>query len=89
MQSLATWLLSSGGFGALLWLGYRLHSDAVRAERGRADDWRTAAQTTAEANRVLSTSIDKLAEAVERSMRVQDEILRNQQDLLRRRRGAA
>lgn len=41
-DSLAPWL-APGGIGTLLcWLGYRLHVDAVTAERRRADDWRTA-----------------------------------------------
>lgn len=37
------WLLAPGVFGGLCWLGYRLHLDAVMAERGRADDARARA----------------------------------------------
>jgi hypothetical protein len=45
-DSLAPWLASGGGAGiagAIAWLVYRLHADAVAAERRRADDWRAAA----------------------------------------------
>jgi len=44
MQALLAWFLAPSGFGALLWLGYKLHSDAVKAERGRADDARARAE---------------------------------------------
>jgi len=46
-QSLTAWLASGGAagvVGSLTWLAYRLHADAVNAERRRADDWRTAWQ---------------------------------------------
>ncbi len=45
-ETLAPWLASGGGAGiagAIAFLVYRLHADAVAAERRRADDWRTAA----------------------------------------------
>ncbi len=45
-DSLAPWLASGGGAGIagfVSFLIYRLHADAVAAERRRADDWRTAA----------------------------------------------
>jgi hypothetical protein len=38
------WLLAPGVFGGLIWLGYRLHRDAVDAHRGRADDARARAE---------------------------------------------
>lgn len=45
-----------GGLSSLIvslsWIVYKLHRDAVEAERGRADDWRAAAmgyKATAEA----------------------------------------
>jgi uncharacterized membrane protein len=38
---------------------------ALSAERRRADDWRTAAQTTATANEVMATNIEKLITSVE------------------------
>ncbi len=38
-------VFGSGGFlSTLAWIGYRLHSDAVSAERGRADDARARAE---------------------------------------------
>ena len=50
MTELLPWLAAGlgvgGGGGVILGLArlaYRLHVDAVTAERGRADDWRTAA----------------------------------------------
>ena len=45
MQSLVQWLASGGAVGvvgSVTWLAYRLHADAVSAERRRADDWREA-----------------------------------------------
>ena len=42
-ETLLPLLASSGVTGALAWLFYRLHRSALDAERGRADDWRTAA----------------------------------------------
>jgi hypothetical protein len=45
-DSLAPWLASGSGAGiagAIAWIVYKLHADAVAAERRRADDWRTAA----------------------------------------------
>ena len=38
---------------------------ALAAERHRADDWRTAAQTTAAANAVQAVNLDKLITSIE------------------------
>lgn len=38
---------------------------ALSAERRRADDWRTAAQTSSAANAVMSANIEKLITSVE------------------------
>jgi hypothetical protein len=43
-DSLAPWLAQGGIVSVLAWVGYRLHADAIGAERRRADDWRTAWQ---------------------------------------------
>lgn len=43
-QALWPWLVSAGGLPSLAWIVYKLHSDAVRAERGRADDARARAE---------------------------------------------
>lgn len=48
---------------------------ALSAERRRADDWRTAAQTSSEANRVLSSNIDKLIGSVEQLSASQREVV--------------
>lgn len=62
----------------------------VAAERRRADDWRTAAQTSSEANRVLSANIDKLIGSVEQLATSQREVVSLLQTLTDRdRRGAA
>lgn len=39
--TIAPWL-GGGAAGVLAWLGYKLHSDAVSAERRRADEWSAA-----------------------------------------------
>jgi hypothetical protein len=44
---LLPFVTQAGVVGVLAWVAYRLHLDAVRAERGRADDWRAAAQREA------------------------------------------
>lgn len=63
---------------------------ALAAERRRADDWRTAAQTSSEANRVLSANIDKLIGSVEQLATSQREVVSLLQSLTdRERRDAA
>lgn len=42
-EEIVPWLLGGGGITSLSWIFYRLHRDAVAAERERADDWRAAA----------------------------------------------
>jgi hypothetical protein len=44
LDLLAQYLPGAGAFGLVLLVGYRLHSDAVKAERGRADDARSRAE---------------------------------------------
>lgn len=43
-ETFAPWLAQGGVTGILAWVGYRLHMDAVKAERGRADDARARAE---------------------------------------------
>lgn len=43
-SSLTPWLAQGGVTGILAWVGYRLHVDAINAERRRADDWRAVAE---------------------------------------------
>lgn len=66
-DSLGPWLAGGGGTaiaGGIVWLIYRLHSDAIAAERGRADDARARAEAEA-----------KRAEAAERRADVREEQL--------------
>lgn len=44
LDAAAPFLAQGGVVAVLAWLGYRLHIDAVRAERGRADDARARAE---------------------------------------------
>lgn len=69
-------VLGSGGFlTTVVWAVYRLHTDAVAAERRRADDWRTAAQMQSAANEVHSANIAKLIGSVEQLSASQREVL--------------
>lgn len=43
-SSIAPILGTGGAVSVLAWVAYRLHLDAVLAERRRADDWKTAAE---------------------------------------------
>lgn len=60
MDSLRDWLLAGGGTGLLLFIGYRLHSDAVKAERGRADDARAVAAAERKRAELLQEQINIL-----------------------------
>lgn len=71
LQSLIT-----AGVGAALVTGMvTLVRMAVGAERRRADDWRTAAQTHAEANRVMTGNLEKLISTVEQMANSQREMM--------------
>ncbi len=43
-SQIAPYLGTGGAVSVLAWIAYRLHLDAVSAERRRADDWKTAAE---------------------------------------------
>jgi len=53
-------LITAGVVTAILTAMLALVRIALGAERRRADDWRTAAQTSAAANEVLTGNLDKL-----------------------------
>lgn len=78
---LADWVQTaiSGGFIAAMIVLVRI---ALGSERRRADDWRTAAQTTAEANRVMSANVDKLVGTVEQMAATQREMMGTQRELV-------
>jgi methyl-accepting chemotaxis protein len=59
-------LLQYGIAGAILAAMLALVRIAIGAERRRADDWRTAAQTTAAANEVLSSHVGGLVASVQK-----------------------
>lgn len=62
---LAPWLAQGGVTAVILWAAITLVRIAVAAERRRADDWREAAQTGAEANAVMNANVQKLIASVE------------------------
>lgn len=74
MDSLAEWL-TAGGVGAFLATTIILMRIAITAERGRADDWRTVAQTQASVGKVQEEHIRKLILAVEQLTSVQQQTL--------------
>lgn len=68
-------LLTAGAVGTILTAIIALVRIALGAERRRADDWRTAAQTSAAANAVLSGNLDKLITSVEQQATSQREMM--------------
>lgn len=77
MWDVAPWLALAGVvMGAVI----TLVKIAVAAERRRADDWRDAARTGGEANRVLSANMEKLITSVDNLASSQREILSLLQD---------
>lgn len=81
-------LVTAGAVGTVLTGMIALVRIALGAERRRADDWRTAAQTSATANAVLSTNIDKLVTSVEHLASSQREMMTVLQAVAAERRGA-
>lgn len=71
MQSLITAGVATAIIGGMITL-VRM---AVSGDRRRADDWREAAQTQAEANKVLSTNLDKLINTVEQMANSQRDMM--------------
>jgi len=62
---------------------------ALGAERRRADDWRTAAQTSTAANAILGSHVEKLISSVEQLATSQREMMALLQTVAAERRGAA
>lgn len=60
-----TSLITAGALGTIIAGIITLVRIAISAERRRADDWRLAARTSAEANTVLTGHFDKLITSVE------------------------
>lgn len=83
-MDLLTSLITAGVVGTVITAMLALVRIALGAERRRADDWRTAAQTSSAANAVLSASIDKLSASVEQSTASQREMLALLQAMSRR-----
>lgn len=75
MSSLAALLIQAGVVGTIATFTLALVRIAIRAERGRADDWREAAKTTSAANTVLSANVEKLIGSVEHLATSQREML--------------
>lgn len=65
MPAILPTLLGAGVLGTIIAGALALVRIAIAAERRRADDWRTAAQTSAQANLVLTGHFDKLIHSVE------------------------
>jgi hypothetical protein len=68
-------LLTAGSVGTVLAGVITLVRIAIRAERGRADDWRTAAQTYAAANAINGGQVEKLTASVEHLATTQREMM--------------
>lgn len=81
-------LITAGVIGTIMTGMIALVRIALGAERRRADDWRTAAQTSAAANAVLSGNIDKLVTSVEQLATSQREMMALLQSVAAERRGA-
>lgn len=68
-------LITAGVVGTILTGMLALVRIAVGSERRRADDWRTAAQTSSAANAVLGSQVEKLIGSVEQLATSQREII--------------
>ena len=82
-------LLTAGVAGTILTAMVALVRIALGAERRRADDWRTAAQTQAATNSVLTGNLDKLITSVEQLALSQREMMTLLQTMASDRRSAA
>ena len=81
-------LVTAGAVGTILTAIIALVRIALGAERRRADDWRTAAQTSAAANVILSGNLDKLITSVEQLATSQREMMALLQKMAADRRSA-
>lgn len=88
MDTLTT-LITAGALGTILTGMIALVRIALGAERRRADDWRTAAQTSAAANAILGGHVEKLIGSVEQLATSQREMMTLLQTVAAERRDAA
>jgi hypothetical protein len=84
-----TSLITAGGIGTILAGIITLVRIALSAERRRADDWRTAAQTSAAANAILGGQVEKLIASVEHLATTQREMMALLQKVAAAERGKA
>ena len=82
-------LITAGAVATISGLLVTLVRIAIGAERRRADDWRQAAQTSAKANEVLSSNVEKLVNTVEQMARSQNDMMALLQGLAAERRAAS
>lgn len=82
-------LITAGVAGTIITGMIALVRIALGAERRRADDWRTAAQTSASANAVLSDNVAKLITSVEQLVTSQRDMMALLQTMATDRRSAA
>lgn len=82
-------LITAGALSTTLGGMIALVRIALGAERRRADDWRTAAQTSAAANAILGSHVEKLISSVEQLATSQREMMALLQSVAAERRGAA
>jgi hypothetical protein len=87
--NILTSLITAGAFGTILAGVISLVRIALGAERRRADDWRTAAQTSAAANAILGSHVEKLIGSVEQLATSQREMMAMLQTMAAERRNAA
>lgn len=74
-MDILTSLITAGAFGTIIAGVITLVRIAIGAERRRADDWRTAAQTSAAANAILIGGQEKLIASVEHLATTQREMM--------------
>jgi len=67
--------VTAGAFGTILAGIIALVRIALSAEQRRADDWRTAAQTSAAANAILGGQVERLIASVEHLATTQREMM--------------
>ena len=88
-MDILTSLITAGALGTIIAGIITLVRIAIGAERRRADDWRTAAQTSAAANAILNSHMEKLIGSVEQLATSQREMMALLQAMAADRRGAA
>jgi len=82
-------LITAGVVGTILTAMIALVRIALGAERHRADDWRTAAQTTTAANAIMAGHVERLTGTVDAQSATLREMMALLQVVVADRRGAA